>query len=94
MPGRPGMRSWTRASGPYENGPDSIEFQQEVSGPSGYAYVYRKTVRLSPGRPEMVLEHSLKNTGRQLIETPVYEPQLPGDGWSAVGSRLCHQGAV
>jgi hypothetical protein len=52
--------------------PDSIEFQQEISGPSGYAYVYRKTVRLSPGGPEMVLEHSLKNTGRRLIETPVY----------------------
>lgn len=54
-------------------GPDSIEFLQEVSGPSGYAYIYRKAVRLSPGRPEMVLEHSLKNTGRQMIETPVYE---------------------
>ncbi len=53
--------------------PDSIEFQQEVSGPSGYAYVYRKTIRLSQGKPEMVLEHSLRNTGRRLIETPVYD---------------------
>jgi len=52
--------------------PDSVEFQQEISGPSGCAYLYRKTVRLSPGKPEMVLEHSLKNTGRRLIETPVY----------------------
>ena len=52
--------------------PDSIEFQQEVNGPSGYAYVYRKTIRLSPGKPGMILEHSLKNTGRQVIETPVY----------------------
>jgi len=51
---------------------DSIEFQQEISGPSGYAFVYRKTIRLSPGKPEMVLEHNLKNTGRRLIETPVY----------------------
>jgi len=51
---------------------DSIEFQQKISGPSGYAYVYRKTVRLSPGQPEMVLEHSLKNTGWSVIETPVY----------------------
>ncbi len=51
---------------------DSIEFQQEISGPSGHAFVYRKTVRLPPGRTEMVLEHSLKNTGRRLIETPVY----------------------
>ena len=53
--------------------PDSIEFQQEVNGPSGYAYVYRKTISLVQGKPEMILEHSLKNTGRRLIETPVYE---------------------
>jgi hypothetical protein len=52
--------------------PDSIEFQQEINGPSGYAYVYRKTISLSPGKPGMILEHSLKNTGRQAIETPVY----------------------
>jgi hypothetical protein len=52
--------------------PDSVEFQQEISGPSGYSYVYRKAVRLSPGRPEMVLDHTLKNIGRRLIETPVY----------------------
>lgn len=52
--------------------PGAAEFEQEVNGPSGYAYVYRKTVRLSPGKPEMLLEHSLKNTGRRLIETPAY----------------------
>ena len=43
---------------------DSIQFTQEVTDPSsGYAYIYRKTVRLTKGKPEMVLEHSLKNTG-------------------------------
>jgi hypothetical protein len=52
--------------------PDFLEFQQEINGQSGYAYIYRKTVRVSPGRPELVIDHSLKNTGRQLIETPVY----------------------
>jgi hypothetical protein len=53
--------------------PDSIEFQQEINGPSDYAYVYRKTIRLPQGKSEMILEHSLKNTGHKLIETPVYE---------------------
>jgi hypothetical protein len=52
--------------------PDAVSFVHEVSGASGYAYVYRKTVRLSKGKPELVLEHSLKNTGKQRIETPAY----------------------
>jgi hypothetical protein len=50
---------------------DSIEFIQELSS-SGYGYIYRKTVRLAQGRPEMALEHSLKNTGTRVIETSVY----------------------
>jgi len=40
---------------------------------SRYAYVYKKTVRLAPGKPEMVLEHSLRNTGKKPISTSVYE---------------------
>jgi hypothetical protein len=52
--------------------PDEVEFVHEVSGPAGYAYQYSKTVRLSKGKPELVLEHSLKNTGKQRIESPVY----------------------
>jgi hypothetical protein len=52
---------------------DSVEFTQELSDPaSGYAYVYRKVVRLTKGKPEMVLEHSLKNTGRRAIQGTVY----------------------
>ena len=51
---------------------DFLEFQQEISGESGHAYVYRKTLSLSRGRAELLIDHSLKNTGRQLIETPVY----------------------
>ena len=30
---------------------------------SGYAYTYGKTLRLTPGKPELVIEHSLRNTG-------------------------------
>lgn len=53
--------------------PDSVEFSQELNDPkSGYAYVYRKTVRLATAKPQLVLEHNLKNTGRKVIETSVY----------------------
>jgi hypothetical protein len=52
---------------------DSIEFTQELSEPtSGYAYVYRKAVRLTEGKAEMEIDHSLKNTGRLAIKSTVY----------------------
>lgn len=50
-----------------------VEFVQELRDTAGYAYIYRKTVRLVKDRPEMVLEHSLKNTGKKTIVTSVYE---------------------
>jgi hypothetical protein len=65
---------------------NSIEFQQEISDPSsGYAYIYRKVVRLEQGKPNMVIEHSLKNTGEKEIKSNVYnhnfvvlDKQTPG----------------
>jgi len=39
---------------------------------TGYGYSYVKTVRLVPGKPQMVIEHVLKNTGTKPIETAVY----------------------
>ena len=51
---------------------DAVEFTQELSDTRGYAYIYKKTVRLAPG-PELVLEHSLRNTGKKAIATSVYE---------------------
>jgi hypothetical protein len=69
---------------------DSIEFTQELADPSsGYSYVYRKTVRLIKGKPEMVLEHGLRNTGRRTIQSAVYnhnflvlDKQPPGPDFS------------
>jgi hypothetical protein len=69
---------------------DSVEFTQELTDPSsGYGYVYRKTVRLVAGKPQMVLEHSLRNTGRRTIQTAVYnhnflvlDQQAPGPDFS------------
>jgi hypothetical protein len=53
---------------------DSVEFIQELMDPStGYGYSYNKTVRLVNGKPEMVLKHSLRNTGRRPIDTSVYD---------------------
>lgn len=52
---------------------DSVTFVQELTdASSGYGYVYRKTVRLVNGRPEMVIAHSLENTGRLPLETTQY----------------------
>jgi hypothetical protein len=53
--------------------PGRVEFTQELGGTAGYAYLYKKTVRLTRGKPQLVLEHSLKNTGSKVIETSVYE---------------------
>lgn len=52
---------------------DSIEFVHELSSEAGYAYVYRKTVRLAKDKPVLTLEHSLRNTGPRAIETSVYD---------------------
>lgn len=54
--------------------PHSVTFEQQITDPhSGYGYVYEKTLRLIPGKPEMVIEHSLRNTGTKTIETDVYD---------------------
>jgi hypothetical protein len=53
---------------------DSITFTQTLSDPSsGYAYVYTKIVRLVPGQPVLMLEHTLKNTGKKAIDSTVYD---------------------
>ena len=53
--------------------PDSVEFIHEVTDKSsGYGYHYRKVVKLEKGKPQMTIEHSLKNTGTKPIETNVY----------------------
>lgn len=55
-------------------GPDAVQFSQRVSdASSGYGYFYEKTVRLVPGKPQMVIEHRLTNTGKRPIETSVYD---------------------
>lgn len=51
---------------------DEIRFTHELFDSSGYSYLYTKAVRLVKGKPVMVLQHSLKNTGSKHIATSVY----------------------
>ena len=55
-----------------KKGKDWIEFTHQLADTAGYAYAYRKKVRLPKGKAKLVLEHSLKNTGRKLIATHAY----------------------
>jgi hypothetical protein len=53
---------------------DAVEFTHELTDPaSGYSYLYRKTVRLAKGKPQLILEHRLKNTGKKTIDMNVYD---------------------
>lgn len=49
---------------------DSVEFIHTLGDTGGYAYVYRKQVRLDGDA--LVLEHRLRNTGRKPVATSVY----------------------
>jgi len=51
---------------------DRIIFRQQIRG-SGFAYDYKKTCTLIKGKPDLVLAHTLKNTGQQVIETNVFD---------------------
>ena len=53
--------------------PDHVVFTHQLSDSSGVAYLYTKTVRLVAGKPQMIIEHELKNTGKRPIETAVYD---------------------
>ena len=52
---------------------DQVVFTHQLRDVAGYSYHYQKTVRLIKGKPQMILEHTLKNTGTKTIETDVYD---------------------
>ena len=47
-------------------GKDQVGFTHDLAG----VYLYRKTVRLE--KDKLILEHSLRNTGKEVLETDVY----------------------
>jgi hypothetical protein len=49
---------------------DAISFVHRLAEAHGYAYEYRKTLRLDGDH--LVIDHVLRNTGRKRIETSVY----------------------
>lgn len=52
---------------------NAVEFIQTLDAPElGYGYVYRKVVTLVEGKPEMVIEQSMTNTGTKAIHSDVY----------------------
>jgi len=61
----PGKRTVTPES-------DRVTFKHELSNGEGYSYEYVKTLRLALRKPELIIEHSLHNTGAKVIDTSVY----------------------
>ena len=51
---------------------DQVTFTHTLKDAAGYGYIYKKTVKLVKGKPQLVLEHSLKNTGSKDIKTSTY----------------------
>jgi len=53
---------------------DAITFTHTLNEPSiGFGYVYTKTIKLTPGKPQMTIAHSWKNTGTKAVSTNVYD---------------------
>jgi hypothetical protein len=50
----------------------SVTFTQTLTI-GGTGFVYEKSLRLIPGKPQLVITHSLKNTGARPISTSVYD---------------------
>lgn len=55
-----------------KSGPDWIEFTHELTDANGYAYLYTKRLSLPKDKAELVIQHTLKNTGKKAIDTEVY----------------------
>jgi len=52
----------------------SIRFSQTISDKqTGYGYAYTKQVALTPGRAQMTISHTLRNTGSKPIKGMVYD---------------------
>ncbi len=68
----------------------SVTFTQTVNDPgSGFGYVYTKKVSLVPGKAQMTIEHTLRNTGTKTINGMTYDhnfqrwdDQTPGPDYS------------
>lgn len=55
-----------------KTGKDWAEYTQDLPAHNGYAYRYTKRISLAKGKPEMTIEHTLKNTGTKKISAQQY----------------------
>ena len=55
-----------------ESTPTSVCFEQQLDNRAGYGYIYRKSLRLHANEPELVIEHSLENTGHMALRSLHY----------------------
>ena len=52
----------------------SVTSRQVLGGPnSNYGYIYTKTIRMVGNKSQIVIEHSLKNTGKLPLQTRLYD---------------------
>jgi hypothetical protein len=51
---------------------DAVQFTHQLNN-KDFSYQYKKTIQLIKGKPQMVISHVLKNTGKKTIETSVYD---------------------
>lgn len=70
---------------------NQIDFLHRINDEaSGYGYEYSKTLRLEPGQPVLMIEHTLLNTGSKQIDTEVYNHNFLNidDSGSSAGLTL------
>jgi hypothetical protein len=70
-------------------GRDRVDFTHTLpTGDGGWGYVYRKTVRLGPGRAQMRIDHSLTNTGSRPLATTTFNHNFLTFGGEPTGPGL------
>jgi|GEM_PF-1312305 len=52
--------------------PSSIQYEQDLKGPRGFAYRYVKTISIDPNQPVVRIARTLANTGQRRINTTHY----------------------
>lgn len=70
------------------SGRDWVEFTHRVGPVDGWGYDYVKRVSLTPGRPQMILAHRMRNTGTRPIGGAVYNHNFLTLGGAGIGPEL------
>lgn len=53
-------------------GRHQVTFRQDLNTQIGTSYIYKKKLKLESSEPVLTIEHELKNTGTETIDTQVY----------------------